>query len=341
MDELYALKISQLGSKAPEFIQIAPLGILQDGQGRKFEITPEVVQKIIDVYSNRENDLVIDYEHQTLDGVIAPAAGWIKELEDRGEQGLWAKVEWNARGKGFIEAKEYKYLSPVLLVKKQPGGIGIPQRLHSAALTNNPAIDGMVPLINKSQLKEKQKMELAKLITLLGISSVSTEQQVLDHLSAMKAENEKKEGSKVVIETIPMNLASALDLNEGATISEAEATVLALKQKLETGESARVEKLADEIAAMKADKAVEAAMKEGKVTAAQKEWAQEYARRDLSGFELFASKATPVVPTDPAPSGDEITTGQKLDETTIALAEIFGNSQEDLVTFGGVEAPAN
>ncbi|QPJ61239.1 MAG: hypothetical protein G3M70_04785 [Candidatus Nitronauta litoralis] len=63
MDELYALKISQLGSKAPEFIQIAPLGILQDGQGRKFEITPEVVQKIIDVYSNRENDLVIDYEH--------------------------------------------------------------------------------------------------------------------------------------------------------------------------------------------------------------------------------------------------------------------------------------
>ncbi|QPJ61240.1 MAG: hypothetical protein G3M70_04790 [Candidatus Nitronauta litoralis] len=43
-----------------------------------------------------------------------------------------------------------------------------------------------------------------------------------------------------------MTLATALDLNESATISEAEATVLALKQKMETGESARVEELASE-----------------------------------------------------------------------------------------------
>jgi phage I-like protein len=44
-----------------------------------------------------------------------------------------------------------------------------------------------------------------------------------------------------------------------------------------------------------ADGAVETAMKEGKITPAQRDWALDYAKRDLEGFRVFVSKAPVVV----------------------------------------------
>lgn len=103
---------------------------------------------IIRQFKARRLDLVIDYEHQTLSDVQAPAAGWIKDLYP-GEDALMARVEWTKKGREYIANKEYRYLSPVVLVKKADQHAAV---FHSAALTNTPAITGMFAIINSDVL---------------------------------------------------------------------------------------------------------------------------------------------------------------------------------------------
>ena len=52
--------------------------------------------------AQRGVDLVVDYEHQTLKGVEAPAAGWVKELKLE-DGNIVAVVEWTPRGSGVSE----------------------------------------------------------------------------------------------------------------------------------------------------------------------------------------------------------------------------------------------
>ena len=69
-------------------------------------------------------DLPIDYEHQTLGGTYsspngqAPAAGWIKSLRSEPGIGLLAEIEWTEQARKMIAAKEYRYLSPVAIIRK-------------------------------------------------------------------------------------------------------------------------------------------------------------------------------------------------------------------------------
>ena len=70
-------------------------------------------------FKDRKLDLVIDYEHQTLSDVQAPAGGWIKDLY-KGEDAIIAKVEWTPKAAEYLKNKEYRYLSP--------GGIGAKKR---------------------------------------------------------------------------------------------------------------------------------------------------------------------------------------------------------------------
>ena len=94
--------------------------------------------------AERGVDLVVDYEHQTLTGDRAPAAGWVKELF--AEDGhIKARVEWTLPAKQYLENKEYRYLSPVITVRKSDNKA---TGLHSLALTNTPGLAGMTPIVN-------------------------------------------------------------------------------------------------------------------------------------------------------------------------------------------------
>lgn len=89
----------QIGGKAPELLRLLPLGEVVLGDGRQpFLVTPESLEKIMSAWKLRGNDMVIDYEHQTVTGLEAPAAGWVKELSPASD-GLWARVVWTDRAK--------------------------------------------------------------------------------------------------------------------------------------------------------------------------------------------------------------------------------------------------
>jgi phage I-like protein len=158
------MEASVLGEAwVPHRVQIAPWGEVRSSTG-SFIVDEDAAKEAIAGFIAHGTDLPVDYEHQTLGGAYsspsgqAPAAGWIKALsavspadaERDGsglEPGLWAETEWTAEGLEKLRAKQYRYLSPVVLVRRKDRRlVGI----HSVALTNKPAIVGMRPVVNKS-----------------------------------------------------------------------------------------------------------------------------------------------------------------------------------------------
>lgn len=130
---------------APEVISVLPFGHVVSQKG-EFDVDEESLAAMKEQIAQRGVDLVVDYEHQTLTGERAPAAGWVKELF--AEDGhIKARVEWTIPAKQYLENKEYRYLSPVITVRKSDNKA---TGLHSLALTNTPAIAGMTPIVNSS-----------------------------------------------------------------------------------------------------------------------------------------------------------------------------------------------
>lgn len=97
---------------APETIFVLPIGHVVSSKG-EFDVDDESYKAMKAQIAKRGVDLVVDYEHQTLKGCEAPAAGWVKELKLEDGQ-IKAVVEWTPRGAQYLENKEYRYLSPVV-----------------------------------------------------------------------------------------------------------------------------------------------------------------------------------------------------------------------------------
>ena len=65
---------------APETIFVLPIGHVVSSKG-EFDVDEESYKAMKAQIAKRGVDLVVDYEHQTLKGCEAPAAGWVKELK--------------------------------------------------------------------------------------------------------------------------------------------------------------------------------------------------------------------------------------------------------------------
>lgn len=329
-------------SGVPEVIRVLPKGHVSSTKG-DFEVDDRDIAGIIRQFKARRLDLVIDYEHQTLSDVQAPAAGWIKDLYP-GEDALMARVEWTQKGREYIANKEYRYLSPVVLVKKADQHAAV---FHSAALTNTPAITGMFAIINSDVLsieeEEEPRMELSALIELLGLEEGTAEEDVLKRIKELTQqaaeegqggqegkEGPAKEGTQLVANKTVLDL---LGLPEDARTEDVTARIMAFK----AGDSVlqrRVAELEKQAASQKAEELVGLAMKDGKLSPAQKEWAVAYALSDPKGFAKFVEKAPVVVPMGKtAFAADE----RKQDGVDWRILKNQGVTEEDLKKYGGME----
>jgi phage I-like protein len=324
----------------PSEIQVIPYGETSTGKG-DFTLDEDAMKAVIADFEKRKTDMVIDYEHQTLTGREAPAAGWIKKLVNKGKDGLWAVVEWTEKAKEYLKNREYRYLSPVFLKKISDGKV---LRLLNAALTNTPAIDGMVPLVNKWDFHqpEKEAKSMKKLLELLGLKAEATEDEAVAAVQAMKDENAalKEKGSELVA---AKEVIEALGLKEGAELSEVTGTIMALKAGHEqSGDLAKeVNGLKTKLRKREAEEAVSAAMKEGKVTPAQKEYFLSMAEKDPAQFQAYVKIAAKQVITDEIAGGKEATggdAGAKLDALTraklqankdLTYSQAFGEVQSE------------
>ena len=137
--------------------RLMPAGLFAALDGRPhglpgWQLNRETALSIIRLAAARVTDYVIDYEHQTLsaakNGLPAPAAGWFKRLEWREGDGLYVTdARWTARASAMISGKEYRFISPVFHYDKDGRVLDV----INAALTNNPALDGLTELAAASR----------------------------------------------------------------------------------------------------------------------------------------------------------------------------------------------
>ncbi len=161
---------------------------------------------------------------------------------------------------------------------------------------------------------------MKELLKLLGLSETSTEQD------AILAVNKLKEPVWIVANK---GVLAALGLAETATEAEVTGTIMAMKQS-----HTQVASLAQQVADLKAGmgkkdatELVALAMKEGKITPAQKEWADAYAARDIEGFKVFVAKA-PVVVVMGKVVGEEKPAEGALDDTQTMINKQCGIDTE-------------
>ena len=328
----------------PEKVKLLPLGLVKSQKG-DFKVDEESFQKIKNTFKERAIDIVIDYEHQTLEDVQAPAGGWIKDLfiEDGA---IAAKVEWTPKAQEYLKNKEYKYLSPVVLVRKSDQKAVV---LHSAALTNTPAIDGMYAIVNSLNLDEYEEegglfnMELLKqLAKLLGLDENATEEQVVQAIKTTVGEVEKLkdtakdketgEGTETVANKVICGLLG-VD-SESAKTEDLAAAIMALKNPAKHVPVTEFNKLKERLDKKDSEEIVMKALKNGKISSAQKEWAQEYALKDPEGFKKFVEKAPQAVPMGEIDFEEEKKEDGKLEETTMKVCKMLGVSSEDLEKYG-------
>lgn len=245
----------------PNEIRILPVGMVKSQKGN-FYVDEESYSLMKEDMESHGVDIVIDYEHQTLRDCQAPAGGWIKKLEYTPDA-IVAKVEWTPRARQYLSDREYRYLSPVVLTRREDRKA---VRLHSLALTNTPAIDDMFPIINKS-------------------GSVFTG----DDGDETQNENDKAKAGDAGTQT-----GGGLDLQKlkellglPADVTE-EAVMNGLIKKL----------TADETQAHKfeIENILDNGLRNGKILPCQMDDMRAFAEADLNGFKTFISKAPRIVP---------------------------------------------
>ncbi len=239
------------GEDVPTRVLIVPWGEVRSLSG-SFVVDDAAAEAAVTAFREHGADLPVDYEHQTLGGAYAspsgqaPAAGWIRELNivrpgGDAAPGLYGEISWTPEGLARLRGREYRYLSPVALVRREDRRL---TALHSVALTNKPAIVGMTPVVNRAAteaLGGGESDPAAELRQLLGLPTAASTEALL------------------------------------------------------AGAAARIRAFEEERAARRAEERVALALSAGQLTAAQREWAVAFARRDPEGFDQWAAAAPVVV----------------------------------------------
>jgi phage I-like protein len=246
--------------------------------------------------------LPIDYDHATdfgaPEGRPAPAAGWICDLEDR-DGALWGKVEWTAHGADAVAMREYRYISPVFEYAKS----GEVVRLLRAALTNNPNL--YLTAISAKSVRpcdadergnalraglDNENMETfqSDLQNLLGLSAESKPDELLAAVRAL-AEKKQIQGERAAGEQ--SHAAGERVDGTGTGTDSAHYVPVAQFEKVLT----ELNRLQAARSREQAEKAVENAARDGRLSPAQRDWAISYCQADPSGFARFIANQSPLL----------------------------------------------
>lgn len=262
-------------SDVPSTITILPFGMV-DSQKGNFIVDEESFNLMYKAFKDRNLDIVIDYEHQTLNDQQAPAGGWIKDLSV-GKDGILAKVEWTSRAKDYLKNKEYRYLSPVIMTRKKDGKAVL---LHSVALTNTPAINGMKPIINSMKSTDM-------------INSHESEPTDSDESSKSKGDSDSDTTSPA--DEFLNQLKELLSLPEDTSLDDLFKNIIAII-KSQNDASKELSTLKYDLKKQEIEETIMSALKQGKISMAMRPAAETMAYNDLEAFKNYIKVSPQVVP---------------------------------------------
>lgn len=301
-------------------LKLLPAGSFRARDGRPAEcaawhLDGAIAESLIAAANARQVPYVLDYEHQTLNaatnGQPAPAAAWFHALEWRDGDGLYAvDVDWTARASAMIEAKEYRFLSPVFAFDEA----GNVTALLHAALTNNPALD------NLDEVQLAAASTLASAYASAAVAALSTDTPTED----------------TNMDELLEQLRWLLNMPVGATVNDVTAQLKKLIDSLSGGQGtaaasvdlgALLDAQRTQIAALSASQAdpakyvpiavmtdlrtqldaaraqlagaevgdlVTAALKDGRLLPAQEAWARDLGKSNVAALRTFIETAQPV-----------------------------------------------
>jgi phage I-like protein len=248
------------GTGAPDWVELLPTGRIKGRDGRLFVL--DNPQGVVDASLTPGAELPIDYEHQADDPARrangpVPAAGWITELALR-DGAIWGRVSWTVKASNMIAAREYRYLSPVLLHRRD----GQVTRLLGAGLVHRPNLD----------LKALASEELPA------------------------RDGGRTDALAPIAEALGLNAATATAGEIVAAIAEASSRpdpakfmpIEAVQELLRSHHEAKAVLSQD-----RAEGKVRDAMAAGYLTPAMRDWAVSLCRQDPDSFDAFLSSAAP------------------------------------------------
>lgn len=207
---------------APVWNQLAKIGQWAGHPSGPFNITSKEIGEIVRNFKATTNQKIpIDFEHASesdpTEGTIpthgAPAQGWIIDLQDRGNDGLWGLVEWLPKAREYVRSKQYRFFSPAIRFNSRDRvtRADIGARMTSGALTNNPFLDGMAEMA-ASDKEQKTALSLAHtpnefmpgLRAALGLDVTATARECMERVCRLE-EHFGKLGDVGVIEGVDLS----------------------------------------------------------------------------------------------------------------------------------------
>lgn len=300
-------------------------------------------EKLVAALKAKQDELVIDYEHQTLksaeNGQPAPAAGWIKDYEWR-EDGLYALCEFTPNAQAMIDNKEYRYISPVFNFHHKTGLVTV---LLNIALTNAAALDGLTDVMAKAALSlfsstqnEDSVMNqelLERMQWMLNLPVGATVDEIKDRFDKIIGQLSDGQGMA----------AASVDLL--ALLTGKDQQIAALSQQLTTQATATpdptkfvpvevVNGLHEQIAALsqqqqqnQADDLVTAALSDKRILPAEESWLRGMAKNNFAAAKSLIDARQPIAALSQMQTGGTkplVTQAVDLDETALAICKNMG-----------------
>jgi len=245
---------------------IVPWGTVKSKKGT-FVMDSEGARQIVLAFDVHGVGMMIDWEHESLEAKgRTDAAGWVEKLWSAPGVGLKALVKWTDKAREAIRSDTYRYLSPVLTIRKEDRHV---VGLHGVGLTNMPAIPGVSRVAANTRVTQETELtmtggqneamaQVGKLRTLLGLDEGTSVTDVLK-AAAAKIEAMANEDDGDGDTEVASSVRELLNLSSDAPKA---AIVLALKMRDASGASEELVEMraaeADRVAHELVDKYVQA-----------------------------------------------------------------------------------
>jgi phage I-like protein len=321
-----AIEDADLSSSAPpQWVMLIPAGEFSGRDGRgPFRLADTASVIAATEALGMTAGVPIDYDHATdfaaPKGRPAPAAGWIRELQER-DGALWGRVEWTPHGAKAITSREYRYISPVFQYSPD-GGV---TRLLRAGLTNNPnlyltaisarAVAGVVSTgacvqhgafartaarttASAARREGDEAMDtlLQQLCEMLGLDDDSSPEDALAAVRSLMGagDDDDEDGARAGAQDGRHGDDGSADATQDGPDANAAHQGGDPGRYVAVAQFQRVlgelNQMRAERAIERAERAVEDAIKAGKLIPAQRQWAISYCQANFKGFADFVAR---------------------------------------------------
>lgn len=308
----------------PEWVELVPAGKFQGRDGRSW-INDQPDQVIANIRS-LGRDVALDVNHSTElkapKGEESPAYGWFHTGEFEVRNGaVWARMELNAAGRAAVEGKEYRYLSPALIVDEKT------LRVHgvkSVALTNQHNLD--LPALNHDQSSHHQETDMKSFAVKLGLNADASESEIIAAIGKLQGDH-----------AIALNAANSPDLEKFVPRAEYDN-----QKQVALNAQTELNALKTTIRKTEVEAVVADAIKAGKVVPASKDFYVDLCMQEggIDKFKSFVEKQPVIVQpgTEAAITGQPAGTATALNAETAKVAAMLGVSADDIKKYGEVQA---